>query len=77
MQNVQQRLALPLITAKKWLASAASPTNPGEAAANQNPYPTDEKRARWTQGFIEAGATAAPALTKRGGNVWRRHGGTR
>ena len=63
--------------AKKLLASAGSLANPAEAAASRNPYHTDARRARWTQGFIAAGGTAAPALTKRGGSVWRRHGGTR
>ena len=56
--------------AKAMLAAAQGEVDPAEAEA-RNPHRTAEKRAQWTMGFVEALGSAAPALTKRGGNGWR------
>ena len=55
-------------TAKKLLASGTVEIGAAEAA-ERNPHATEEKRTRWTQGFMEALGTAPGA--KRGQILWR------
>lgn len=55
-------------TAKKLLAAGAAEIGAAQAD-ERNPYIAEDKRSRWTQGFMEALGTGPSA--KRGQILWR------